>query len=129
MFKRIFLIFVSVFFLFGCTIIKYKDELLTLKRLGADQAKQEQFLIQQEKKFQLLLSDIKKGVLKKSFSRREILSRYGEPISMKKIENDFNISEQFVYRHPEQFFGSEKVYLFFDKNSKLIKWLYQPPME
>jgi len=129
MIKKICLFFVFLIFLSGCAILEHKNELLTLKSLGDDQAKQEQFLKRQEKKFQLLLSDYEKGKLKQGTAQKAVLSRYGEPISMKKNEDQPEVSEQFVYRHPEQFFGSEKIYLYFDKDSKLIKWQYQPATE
>lgn len=128
MFKRLFLVIIMIF-VSGCSIIQHKDALLTLKRLGDDQARQEQFLIRQEKKFQLLLSDIESKKIKIGTSRSRVLSRYGEPIAFKEIENDPVISEQIVYRHPEEFFGSEKVYLFFGKDKKLTDWLYEPPSD
>lgn len=126
MFRKIILFCGFLIFLSGCAILEHKDQLLTLKRLGDDQARQEQFLKLQESKFKLLLLDINGGLLKKGTNRKQILSRYGEPISIKEIKDDPVISEQFAYRHPEQFFGSEKVYLLFDKNQILVEWLYQP---
>jgi len=73
--------------------------------------------------------DYERGRLTKGTTRRRILSRYGEPISMKAIEDDPYLLEHFVYRHPEEFFGSEKIYLYFDKDSKLTDWQYQPAAE
>ncbi len=126
MLKKI-LLFCAFLILFsGCAILEHKDQLLTLKRLGDDQARQGQFIKRQESKFKLLLSDVNKGLLKKGTARKQILSRYGEPISIKEIKDDPLFLEQFAYRHPEQFFGSEKVYLFFDKNQTLVQWLYEP---
>jgi len=127
--KRVFLIISFLIFLSGCAKMQHMDKLLDLKSLSDNQTKQEQFLLRQENKFQLLLADVKKGRLKKGISRGSIISRYGEPISAKEIQNDARIAEQFVYRHPEQIFGSEKVFLSFDKRGKLIDWLYQPATE
>lgn len=124
--KKIFLLFLFVVFLSGCSVLRHKDQLLTLKRLGDDQAQQEKFLLLQEKKFKLLLSDIDKDRLRKGTTRKKVLSRYGEPIAFKEIKDDPLLSEHMVYRHPEEFFGSEKVYLFFDKDSNLANWIYQP---
>lgn len=126
MLKKMSLLCVLLIFLSGCAILEHKDQLLTLKSLGDDQARQKQFINRQENKFKLLLYDVNKGVLKKGATRKYILSRYGEPISIKEIKDDPLIWEQFAYRHPEQFFNSEKVYLFFDKNQALVEWLYQP---
>jgi hypothetical protein len=130
MIKKIFSFFVCSLLLSSCSIIEHKDQLLALKRLGDDQARQEQFLKRQEKKFQLLLSDYEKGRLKQGTAQKKILSRYGEPVSFKEqLEDQSGVTEEFVYRHPEQFFGSEKIYLYFNKDSKLINWQYQPAAE
>lgn len=130
MIKKIFSLFVCLLLLSSCSIIKHKDQLLALKRLGDDQARQEQFLKRQEKKFRLLLSDYEKGRLKQGTAQKNILSRYGEPISVKEqLEDPSGVTEEFVYRHPEQFFGSEKIYLYFNKDSKLINWQYQSAAE
>ncbi|MFH1655973.1 MAG: hypothetical protein ABH954_05135 [Candidatus Omnitrophota bacterium] len=129
MIKKLILFFVLCAFLSGCAILRHKDQLLTLKRLGDDQARQEKSIKIQEKRFQVLLLDYERGRLKKGTTRRRILSRYGEPISMKGLEGDPYIAEQFAYRHPEEIFGSEKVYLFFDKDSKLIDWQYYPAVK
>jgi len=129
MFRKIILFCSLLIFLSGCAILEHKDQLLTLKRLGDDQARQEQFIKRQERNFKLLLADINRGLLKKGTTRQQILSRYGEPISIKEIKDDSRFSEQFAYRHPEQFFGSEKVYLLFDNNQILVEWLYEPAPE
>ena len=126
MFRKIILVYCFLIFISGCAILEHKDQLLTLKSLGDDQDRQKKFIERQEKNFKLLLSDIEKGALKKGTTRRQILSRFGEPISIKEIGDDPMFLEQFTYRHPEQFFGSEKVYLFFDKNQALAEWLYEP---
>lgn len=129
MFMKIILFCSLLVFLFGCAIIEHKDQLLTLKKFGDDQAKQEQFIKRQESKFKLLLSDVEEGLLKKGDTKERVLSRYGEPVSIKEINGDSVVSEQLMYRHPEQFFGSEKVYLSFDKNQSLVEWLYAPAPE
>ncbi|HOX54133.1 MAG TPA: hypothetical protein PLC32_01625 [Candidatus Omnitrophota bacterium] len=129
MLSKIALFFSFLVLLSSCSIITRTNQMLTLKSLGDDQALQTKFLKQQEKNFQLLLSDVQNGILKKGATRKDMLSRYGEPIAIKEMTKDSLFAEQFVYRHPEQFFDSEKVYLFFDKDQALAEWKYEPAPE
>jgi hypothetical protein len=108
-------------FLGGCTFFTHYDELMTLKRMGDNQAQITKYLDKQKALFLKLLDDAKFNRLEKGSSRKTILTRYGEPIYVRQ-DSETEGSEVYVYRHPTEYFSSDLVNLYFNKNKKLTKW-------
>ncbi len=107
------LIFVS-----GCSTI---SALNRLQDLSVERDEQQILVKEQEKKFEQLLKDFSSGKIEKGNSKDKIIEKYGEPITIKDVKTDSFFSEELMYRHPAQFFGSEKIYLYFDKDGKLLE--------
>jgi hypothetical protein len=119
------IILLIIFFVCGCVSAEELQGLMTLKRLSGNQAQQEKYMKIQEAKFKKLLRYIKDGKLEKGRSRKWVLSAFGEPILTKTIDDDAYLKEFLMYRHPDQFFGSERVYLYFNENESLVSWRYE----
>ena len=100
------------------------DELLALKSVADSQAQMDQYAQHQEKLFQKLLAAVQQKRLKPSTSKASIIFSYGEPISSKYLD-ELQAKEMMMYRHPLELLGSEKVFLYLDKNKRLIKWEYE----
>lgn len=105
----------------GCAKFEHMDELLALKSYSDNQDAQKRYLEKEEQKFQRLLSDIKAEKLSSGRYKSSIISAYGKPILTSRIENDPEIKEELMYRHPAQLLGSEKAFLYFDQKQKLVK--------
>ena len=124
--KLILLIFLLSFSLSGCAWIKNADQLLILKGIGDSQDAIERDMTKQEKLFKLLLDDINSEELKEGTPRKHIIKRYGQPIIISEAESLSSIKEILLYRHPTNYFSSDKVYLYFDLKDKLDYWKYKP---
>lgn len=121
-FKFILIFFLACgLFLSGCA---RTAGLLTLKRVGASQQEIERYLERQEKLFKRLAEDVKNKKLKPGTSKQKVINVYGEPVLSKC--NKTSLETAFLYRHPTKYFNSDKVYLYFDKDSKLSSWKYIP---
>jgi len=118
-------IFLILIFMCGCVSAEEMRGLLTLKSLADNQAQQDKFVKTQEDRFQKLLKYIKNNKLKEGRSKRWVLAAFGEPYLTKEIEDDPIKVESIMYRHPDKFFGSEKVYLYFDEDNALVGWRYE----
>ena len=116
---------IMLIFLCGCITADEMHGLLTLKHLSDNQAHQEKYMKIQEAKFQKLLQYVKEEKLEPGRSKKWILAAFGEPILTKAIEDGVEAKESLMYRHPDQFFGSEKVYLFLDGKQTLTGWRYE----
>ncbi len=115
----------SLVCIYGCISREEIRGLKTLSRYSKSQEGNEKFVEVQEEKFENLLDDYKNDRLKKGLSQRYIFRNYGEPVSSRMVEDDPLIKERLVYRYPMEFFGSEKMYLFFDEDKKLIDWRWE----
>lgn len=121
---------VSIYFIFivlsGCGYLKYANELLALKSVGDSQLRIEKYLGKQEKLFCVLIEDIKSEKLRKGIFKREVLKLYGEPVLSETITGESVVKEVFLYRHPTDYFTSDRVYLYFDSSATLLYWEYIP---
>ena len=78
----------------------------------------QQEIDRQCRNFDLLLKDIQEGHLKPGIQRKEFIRIYGEPI----LEEEMDGRTELLYRYPLEFFASQKVYVYFDKNGYLLEW-------
>jgi len=102
------------------------DELLLLKQLSDEQKEIKEQIDGTDKKFKLLVMAIESGKMEKFLSASDVSQTFGAPIFTEEV---FQGEEKFVrwfYRYATEYFGSEKVYLYFDQADKLIKWEHVP---
>ncbi len=119
--KSIIAICFSIFILAGCM-----QGAMTLKRLQNSQQELDEEVKTQEKFFFALSDDVKNNRLQKGISKKEILAKYGEGIFAKPINDVTEKKEVLAYRHPTEFFSSDLIYLYFDKEERLVYWEIKP---
>jgi hypothetical protein len=111
----------------GCATMRNFDELMVLKSVADSQRDIEKYLNEQEKGFNRLLSDVKNNRLRAGVSKKYIIATYAEPVLVKdKTPAPAQVREVLLYRHPTQYFKSERVYLYLDKNFTLLSWEVAP---
>jgi len=124
MFSRFLLLgYLFVFALGGCAVLS--DELQALKDVGRSQAQIGSYVKRENRRFLKLLKHYKKGHLKIGIPKSRIIAAFGEPVLIKSLDDNL-VKEVFLYRHPTDFFTSDKIYLYFDKSNKLVRWEYRP---
>jgi len=114
-----------VFTVSGCFFLP--EGLKTLKSVGNSQEKIEAYLSRQAKLFDRLLFDLNRDAFKPGISKRRFIGIYGEPILSKVIEP--LKGTRLLYRHPTEYFKSDRVYFYFDQKGKLVRWEYKPYRE
>lgn len=122
--KKLMITFVSLFLLSGCAKIKHLGPLLVLKDLSEEQEQLNEYVDAQDKKFELLIEEAKSGTLGQYLDKKRILEIFGEPILKKEAGANNPETECWLYRYATRYFGSEKVYLYFNKEEKLVLWKY-----
>lgn len=122
------LIFCFLFFT-GCSKVQKIDELLTLKRMSDQQAQMAKEVKATDARFEKLLSAAQEGRIGERNTKRSISRLYGEPILSEKRTVEGEALEVWLYRYATQYFGSDKVYFYFDTSGKLKKWEYLQPQE
>ncbi len=110
----------------GCAKLEHLDQLLTLKDLSEEGDRQDRYVENQDHKFELLLEAVQSNALSQDTHQKKILQKFGDPIYREEITRDGQGVEKWLYRYTKEFFDSEKVYLYFDREGKLINWEYLP---
>ena len=118
----IFLCLVS-FFLSGCFFLP--EGLKTLKSVSDSQDEIEVYLIKQTRLFDELLNDLNQETLEPGISKNKFIYTYGEPILFKEVDNPSG-GLMLFYRHPTEYFKSDRVYFYFDQEERLVRWEYKP---
>lgn len=117
----------AVLMLCGCAKLAHLDELLTLKNVSDNQRQIQIYLEKQEKGFTRLKDDIKNDRLTLGQFKRSIIDKYSEPVLIEKPEPEsVGIKEILLYRHPTNYFKSDRIYLYFDENCRLASWELKP---
>jgi len=110
-------------FLSGCLFLP--EGLKTLKSVGDSQKEMEAYLARQVKLFNKLLNDLEDEALKPGISKGKLIRIYGEPILSKEVVEPLR-GVRLLYRHPTEYFESDRVYFYFDQKEKLVRWEYKP---
>ena len=113
----------GLFCLSGCCFLP--PGLKTLKSVGRSQDEIKVYLARQSKLFNKLLGDLNNNKLRQGVTKDQFIRIYGEPILSKRAV-EFLGEEILLYRHPTKYFQSDRVYVYFDKEEKLIRWEYKP---
>ncbi|MCF7870941.1 MAG: hypothetical protein K9L77_02710 [Candidatus Omnitrophica bacterium] len=126
--KLLFAFIVSTTILGGCAFFSKLPQLLTLKRVSSSQKQMERCVEKKKKYLKKLKKDIDENKLEKGITYRRFIKLYGEPV-LEKDSGKKNIKKVLLYRHPTEYFNTDKVYIYFDLSDKLVSWEYQKQEE
>jgi len=115
-------IFLTVFFIQGCSLLSHYDQMIALKRVGDSQDEIEGDLRRQKDSFNELKADIENKHLKRGSSKSHILFRYGQPVFCKEAKNKTLIRQVCIYRLSGSNLDAGLIYLYFDGKNKLDLW-------
>ena len=113
----------------GCAKLAHLEQLLTLKAVSDNRDAQKKFVEEQNKRFEELLEIVKKDSLRNYPDKKSILKNFGEPVFTRDIVRHGQPLELWLYRYATKYFGSEKVYLYFDETGKLVDFGHFIPPE
>ena len=119
-----------VFIFCGCAKVQHLDQLLTLKAIANEQTAALKLVEQQDKKFEEMLALYHENRLEKYSTKEKIVKKFGPPITTREVTKDGAVLGMWLYRYSTQFFGSEKIYVYFDQSEKVVDVQYfQPPQD
>ena len=111
----------------GCAKITHMQELLRIKAYSDNKDQQEEYVQQQNKNFEKLLEVVKAEGLDQYATQKKISKAFGAPVFKRDVTLNEKESEMWLYRYSTKYFGSEKVYLYFDERGKLEDWEHFVP--
>ena len=122
--KKLMIILVGCLLFSGCANVRHLDQLLTLKDLADEQAQLNAYVQEQDRNFELMLEEAKAGTLQQYSNKRTIQREFGDPVYARNVMEDDQQWESWLYRYATQYFGVEKIYLYFDLEGNLVKSKY-----
>lgn len=122
--RKIIMIVLGCAAISGCAKVSHMDQLLTLKGMADEQAGLNRYVEEQNANFDRLLAEVKAGTLEQYGNKREIRRIFGEPIFARSDAESEQKTETWLYRYATQYFGADKVYLYFDSDGVLVRTEY-----
>ena len=123
--RKIIIMFLGCVLASGCSKVSHLDQLLTLKDLAEEQEAANQYIEKQDRNFDLMLKEAKAGTLDQYSNKREIRQAFGDPVFARDFVEGDEVGEFWLYRYVTQYFGAEKIYLYFDNDGNLFKSEYK----
>jgi len=108
----------SVLALCGCVYVGHYSQVMELREFDKAQTELDRYVEQEENGFYLLLEDIEYHRLAPGKTKKQVLSKYGDPVFCKQ--------NSCLYRLPLEYFDTQKVYLEFDPDERLLSWRVEP---
>lgn len=122
---RILILSLSVSFLVGCAKVKHLPQLLTLKKYAETGEATDKYVETQSTSFNQLREDVQNNKLEEKISQEDLVARYGEPVYIRKVARGDKQTHEWLYRHPTEFFNTDKAYFYFDTDGNFIDWTYE----
>lgn len=123
--KKILLIICCVVFPFsGCAKLAHLDQLLTLKAMGENKDQQAKFVKEQDQNFENILQAYRDNRLGQYPDTKSIQKAFGAPIAVSDEVKDGVSRISWLYRYSVQMLSSDKLYLYFSPDGKLLEWQY-----
>lgn len=125
---RILLVVICLLIGSGCAKLAHLNELLTLKAVSDEQARNDKIVKAYDAKFFQLIEAQKNNQLV-SETKKSILKKFIKPIQIENVQLNGQSVERWIYRQYVKYLHSAQVYLYFDADAKLIKSEYFPATE
>ena len=110
------------FCLCGCNALHHLPELSTMGEYSREMDNHKKTVDAIDQHYDALAATVNTDGLKSYPDAGSVRSSFGEPILIKNIEVDGKSREQWLYRHALIAKSNDKVYLYFDKQGKLIRY-------
>jgi hypothetical protein len=110
----------------GCSVLKHKDQLLTLRAYSRNKDEQAAWVADYNQRFEQLLLKVKAGEIASGQPQSWFLQEFGDPVLRMSLMQPGVLKEKWLYRYATRYFDSPKVYLSFDGEGQLQKLEYIP---
>lgn len=123
---KYFILFVLLFPLAGCSALSNMDGVMRLKAYSGNKDQQESLVKRQNKNFDKLLEEVKGHQLRRYQDQKSVARAFGEPVIRMNVDRDGKNYEVWLYRYSTEFFGMDKIYLYFDRKGLLQSFDHLP---
>jgi len=103
----------------GCSILSNLDEITTLSDYSSEKDAQHRQAKIIDDHYNALLKFIDQGNISHYIDKTSFIHSFGEPILKKELSNG---AERWLYRYAIYRLAKNKVYVYFDREGKMVKW-------
>lgn len=118
--------FFTAVLLAGCNA-RHVTEIMRLQDAASNKKEQVCSIRSINKRFDALLEAVRDKTIDTYRTKEDFLEHFGEPIFVKRYIDPDEHAERWLYRYAEDFWKSDKIYIYFDAQGKVVQWEYQPP--
>jgi len=111
----------------GCAKLTHLPQLLTLKAYSDNKDLQHEDVLEHDTNFKKLLEAVADDSLSQYPDKKSILKEFDEPILKQRLVRNNTVVDRWLYRYATQYFDSEKVYIYFNKQGKLLDFKHVVP--
>lgn len=112
----------------GCAKLKNINELMTLKRLSEEKDAIDVDVEERKARFVVMLNDVTKEGFGVGLTSKALLAEYGPPVYVRPDDQGADL-EEWMYRHPTEYFNTPKVVFYFTSDGTLMNWEFRPADE
>ncbi|MDE1920132.1 MAG: hypothetical protein KGI24_01650 [Candidatus Omnitrophica bacterium] len=109
----------GLFVLSGCNVLNHLDELSVLGQYARESDDQQRLIRSNNEHYDKLVGVIKQGHIDAYKNEASFVYSFGRPILKKDLANGV---QRWLYRYAIYKTAKDKVYVYFDRNGKMIKW-------
>lgn len=120
-----YVLMLSCLFLTACSVTQNIEEIKTLKSVAKSQEVIANDIYSYNQRFAQMIEDYHNNELKALTTQDDFQDAYGDPIAVWLFDDNASGSK-WLYRESANFFKSEKLYLYFDRNQNLTDIVYLP---
>jgi hypothetical protein len=113
--------FIFAVILAGCAFERQPAQITQLKKISDNHGEMDRFIQIQEDGYAKLQKDLKGNMLTVGTPKSSIISRYADPVFCKPAEDQAS-GEICLYRRPTEYFSSNVIFLYFNKDQQLESW-------
>ena len=103
----------------GCTILNNLDEISTLGDYSREKENQHRLVKSINDHYDKLTKTIAQGHISDYKDKGSFVHSFGEPILKRDLKDG---GQRWLYRYAIYRFAKDKVYVYFDRSGRLIKW-------
>lgn len=106
----------------GCSVLNHMDQLMIMGDYARDKNVQNKVVDNIKVNYDALVTAIHSGKIKNYPDQTSILTNFGEPIEKRVINVQGQDQDRWLYREAIPQKAKDKVYLYFDRQGKLITY-------
>jgi len=113
----------------GCAKLAHLEQLLCIKSYSENRDIQLAYVDLQNENFDRLLAAVNAGEIQPGIKKQDLVEKFGEPVIHRPVMGRGGAREEWLYRYATVYFNTEKIYMYFGEDGRMISLQHEIPPE